>query len=370
MNDCGPGSPAVSRRTRGARFRTGPRPNEPVLIDFITAWVDLSAFEDADRERLRSHGERIQKYNPRTGEVSWEVSTWNSIRSDSHQISLRVSGDRLWFKGSPARVIGDGAARALDLLGCVGQMLGFVGESLGVKAPDPQLLEVRRVDITSMLLLDSLSNVRQGLAVLRNCEGGRYRVSQQAGDTVYWSHGSRLKSGKAYAKGPHLRQAQQKREYGGRSYSEAELTAVDRCLRLELTLGSQWWRERVGRPWWQVTADDLRACHHEYFGRMLGDVGVTEMNIEDRVRAVAATEGQTKAAVSTWALIGKFGWEKARDMTSRRTWYRNLKVLRMAGLADADLSAGNVVPFRRRLIECQAVNSWPELMAAIDKRVA
>jgi len=94
------------------------------------------------------------------------------------------------------------------------------------------------------------------------------------------------------------------------------------------------------------------------------------MNIEDRVRAVAATEGQIKAAVSTWALIGKFGWEKARDMTSRRTWYRNLKVLRMAGLADADLSAGNVVPFRRRLIECQAVNSWPELMAAIDKRVA
>jgi hypothetical protein len=348
-----------------------------VLVDFITAAVDLALFSAADRAVLSGYGERICKFNPKTGAVSWEVSTWDSIRSDSHQISMRVSPDRLWVKGSPARVIGDGdaafgsgAARALDLLGCVERMAAFVCSKVGVLVPAVRLWKVTRVDVAAMLLLDSLADVRQGLAILRNCEGGRYRVSQQAGDTVYWSHRSRLKSGKAYAKGPHLRQAQEKREYAGRRYSEEELTALDRCLRPELTIGSQFWRERAGGPWWEVTTEQLRAWHGEFFGRMLGSAEVTEMNVEDRVKAVAASEGQAKAAVATWALIKAYGWEKAREMCSRATWYRNLKVLRDAGLSDADLSAGNVVAIRRRLIECQQVESFNELMSAVYKRAA
>jgi hypothetical protein len=92
------------------------------------------------------------------------------------------------------------------------------------------------------------------------------------------------------------------------------------------------------------------------------------MKIEQRVYASAATEGQAKAAIGCWALIKAYGWEKAREMSgSKCTWYRNLKVLRAAGLSDADLSAGNVVPFRRPLIQCQQVESWDELMAIVER---
>lgn len=30
-------------------------------------------------------------------------------------------------------------------------------------------------------------------------------------------------------------------------------------------------------------------------------------------------------------------------------------------LGDADISAGNVVPLRRRILECQLINSWSDI---------
>lgn len=350
---------------------------KPVLVDFITASIELAQFSDDDQRRLLQYGERIVKFDAKTGAISWDCSCWDSMRSDSHQVSVRVSVDRLMMKGSPARCIGDGdaafgsgAARALDLVGCVQRMANFVCNKLEVPVPDVRSWKVLRTDTTAMLLLPSLADVRQALAILRNCEGGRYRPDQRAGDTVYWSVKSRLKKAKAYAKGPHLRFSMKQRNYEGVKYTEQQLDAVERCLRLELTHGAQFWRERAGGPWYEVTAEQLRVWHAEYFGQMLGEAGVTDMNIEERVRAVAPSEGQAKAAVGTWAMIQAYGWEKARDMSSRPTWYRNLKVLRAAGLSDADLSAGNVVAIRRPLIECQQVNTWDELMAAVYQRAA
>ena len=42
----------------------------------------------------------------------------------------------------------------------------------------------------------------------------------------------------------------------------------------------------------------------------------------------------------------------------------SLKILRDAGLGDADLAKGKVVPIRRRVIEACAVTSWAQLHAA------
>ena len=235
--------------------------------------------------------------------------------------------------------------------------------------PDPLRWVVSKVDVTGNLLLPNLADVRQALMILRNCEGGRYRVSQQAGDTVYWSHRSKLKSGKAYAKGPHLGHLMKQNDYDGRPYNADEIEQASLLLRLELSLKAQWWRERSGRPWHEITPEQLKTGWRAYFERMMGDVEVTEMNIEQRVQAVAPTQGQAKAAIGCWALIKAYGWEKAREMSSARTWYRNLKVLRAAGLSDADLSAGNVVAIRRPLIQCQLVDSWDELREA-SRRLA
>jgi hypothetical protein len=100
---------------------------------------------------LRLHGERIVKFSPTTGAVSWECSTWDSVRSDSHQICVRVTPDALMVKGSPARVIGDGdaafssgAARALDLPGCVERMARFVGGALAVTVPTVACWSINR----------------------------------------------------------------------------------------------------------------------------------------------------------------------------------------------------------------------------------
>lgn len=340
-----------------------------MLVDWITARLPLELLEEQDRETLLGLGDRIRRFNPKTGELCWETSAWDSCRSDSHQINFKAGGDALWIQGSPARVFADGDAvfgsgpsSALDLPGCVRGMAAMVFNAHGlVSRPAVERWIVSRVDVTGMLLLDSLPDVRAALAVLRNCEGGRYRVSQQAGDTVYWSKGSRLRKGKAYAKGPHLRYLMRKPGYEGRRYTDEEIEAAGCLLRLELTLGAQWWRERAGKSWWSVSSSELRHEWNEYFKRMLGDAKVNEMNLQERIRAVVETDGQAKAAHACWALIKAYGWDKARDMQTTRTWYRNLKALRDAGLSDADLSQGNVVPFRRPLIESRMVDSWADL---------
>jgi II/X family phage/plasmid replication protein len=284
-------------------------------------------------------------------------------------------------------------------------MVVFIKSQVGLDLPqDPLLWSVSRVDVTGNLLLDDLAAVRVALRLLRECEGGRYRVSQQAGDTVYWSHRSRLRSGKAYAKGPHIRYQISQKGYTGRPYASSELELLDRLLRLELKLGSQWLRERAGKPWHQLTPDDLRSQWREYFEKMIGESEMTEENLFDRIsqaaeairleknrsaldkydelasklepaeqlrlkppRQVESSEGMAKAAYAFYLLIQKEGWQKVRELHSRnskpsQTYYRNLSVLHRAGLGDMDISSGNVVPIRRKIIECQIVESWDDLL--------
>lgn len=338
-----------------------------MLLDWVTVTVPWECWGEQYRA-IYERFERIQRYRPDSGEVVWETTAWESVRSDSHQVVCRATGQGLSFQGSPARVVGrgdavfgEGPARALDLAGCVRAMAGFVARSMGLsELPGPVALwKVSRVDVTSNLWCGSLSAVRVALGALRSTEGGRYRVSQQAGDTVYWSHRSRLRSGKAYAKGPHL-VYQAKQEQGCR-YSREELQAAAGLLRLELRLGSQWWRERAGLPWWEFTAAQLRAEWEAYFSRMVGSgLEVAEMSGElDRLRAVAP-EGRARAAYGTWLLIREHGWQQARELVSRPTWYRHLGVLRDAGLGDVDLSLGRVVGLRR-LVSLSEVSCWEEL---------
>lgn len=351
-----------------------------MLIDWITAYIDADKLPPKVWESLRRMGDRIQRLNMATGEIEWETAAWDSIRSDSHSLVYQVGASCLRLQGSPARVVGtgcnvfgEGPVSSLDLPGSLCRMVLRLSHHLGVALPlDPHFWNLTRADITANLLLPSLEHVREALSILRNCEGGRYRVSQQAGDTVYWSHRSRLRSGKAYAKGPHLeyqnrynaRKAAKDKDYRYREYTQEEIELANRLLRLELRLGSQWWRERTGQDHWtDVTPGQLAEEWEDYFGRMIGDAEMTgdDKTIEQRIMAAAKTEGQGRAALCCWALIQSQGWQRARDLHSRPTWYRHLKVLHAAGLSDLDLSMGQVVPFRRRIIETQMVTSWDEL---------
>lgn len=338
-----------------------------MLLDWVTMRTPYENLNAQALAVVMAYGDRVQRIHAGTGELRWETAAWDSIRSDTHAISVKAGGSELWIQGSPARIIaqgdavfGAGASQALDIAGCVNRMASFVGQMLNCELPTAKAWKVTRVDVTNNLLLEDQAAVRIALSTLRECEGGRYRVSQQAGDTVYWSHRSKMRSGKAYAKGPHLAYMMKKPTYDGYPYTQEQISAADRLLRLELKLGREWFSRH---DWQTVTPATLRNEWNDYFGRMIGAAEVkSHDDIKTRVMAAAKTEGQARAALGLWALIKSEGWEAARELQSRPTWYRNLKILRAAGLGDADLSTGQVVPFRRKVLECQAVTHWAELV--------
>lgn len=354
-----------------------------MLIDWLTARLPFEHIHPSLVAHFRAYGERVQCIDLATGEVKWEKAGWESIRSDSHALVFRVGTDALWLQGSPARVIGDGCnvfssgpSAALDLPGCLRSMVGMFCRQLSVLIPtDPQLWKVSRIDVTQNLLLPDLASVRAALAVLRGCEGGRYRVSQTAGDTVYWSQKSQLRSGKAYAKGPHLTYQLKNRKYKGPDYTPSKIEKANRLLRLELKLGGQWFRERSKHKWFDLTPELIRAEWESYFSRMIGDAAMQkDDDVKTRIYSVylkdqdgapvKIKDTQARAAYAMWLLIHSHGWQVTRDTTSKSTWYRNLKILHAAGLGDLDISHGKVVHFRQKIIEAQRVNSWSDISLA------
>lgn len=340
-----------------------------MLLDWVSFRISLLEFDEYQIQQLRLLTDRIVRFCPKTGDVRYETCAWESIRSDSHQISFQVGSSDLRVQGSPARVCGDGdavfgqgASSRLDLKGCIKFMVLYASKTLNVIFPSSANYTVTRVDVTGNLLLGSLLEVRDALRILRNCEGGRYRVSQQAGDSVYWSHLSRLRSGKAYAKGPHLEYLTNSSKYSGRIYTPHELFLSKNLLRLELKLG----REFLARNDWQIMDENFfKTQWNEYFDRMIGDSEMkTDGDLKQRIYMIAPTEGKAKAAYGCWLLIKAEGWERAREFFPDTSWYRHLKILRAAGCGDADLSSGQIVPIRRKIIEAKLVTSWDELKNA------
>lgn len=355
-----------------------------MMIDWLSLKLAVTEEFEGLVKEYQTTQDRILRIGG-DGSLQWEVSAWDSIRSDSHQLAFQATGSYIRIQGSPARIIGDGdnvfssgASAALDLMGCAERMIKFIVQHTGIDLPSSPCAvaewQVTRVDVTENLFLGSLPAVRQALTILRDCEGGRYRVSQQAGDSVYWSHNSRLRSGKAYAKGAELahkmlKAAKAKIPHKMREYSNIELELASGLLRLELKLAAQYWRERSSVIWHKYTPEMLRNEWLDYFGRMIGGAEIMKTeDIYDRLLKVVPVnkqgkpkEGQAKAAYALWLMIQAEGWQKARDFTRKSTWYDSLKHLHAAGLSDADISAGKVVQLRQKIIEAKPVTSWADL---------
>ena len=87
-------------------------------------------------------------------------------------------------------------------------------------------------------------------------------------------------------------------------------------------------------------------------------------DVKQAIFNVAPTEGRARAAYGCWLMIQSEGWERAREAFSKTSWYRHLEVLRAAGLGDADIAAGKVVPLRRRILDARIVHDWSEILAA------
>lgn len=335
------------------------------MIDWLTLKVDAMELPRDTVAKLRSRSGRLIRVAA-DGEVEWEIVARENVRSDSHQVTVAMGGE-LTISGSPARVMqtsnvfGSG-----DPIECARAMLAFVRRTCQVELPDYNAWRVTRVDVACNYDLGGLAQVREALMSLRHAEGGRYQL-RTAAESVYWSVGSQLRSGKAYAKGPHL---EYQRRKGQVDVSDEEIAAASRLLRLELSLRSQWWRERAGRKWWEFSEQDLEQEHEKYFAPLIGGAEVIDMeNVRQKVIQAAErlgrTEGQGRAAYLYWLTIQQVGFETARAETNRATHYRHVKVLRAAGLSFSDFQARRVVALRKRpLVLAQPVRSWSELCAA------
>ena len=335
------------------------------MIDWLTLRMEMGHLDPLVRQRLQARNAYIYRVES-TGELSWEVPARESIRSDSHQLTVQIGGQGgyLSLMGSPARigqthnVFGSG-----DIQDCARRMIAWASEALCEPLPTEFFVwRVTRVDVTHNYDLGSLDAVLSALGNLRQSEGGRYQVRTSA-ESVYWSPSSRLRSGKAYAKGPHLDYMMRK---GHGFVDDDQFAKSQNLLRLEFSLRAQFWRERSFKKWWLYTEQELDALHHEFFQPLIGKEVITMNNdLLSQLIEKAPSEGQARSALATWGLIQAQGLRTVENTLSRATWYRHRRILMDAGISLADMHAGKVLPFRVTTVPLrEPVRGWGEIRAA------
>lgn len=308
------------------------------------------------------------------GEIVWEKRSpdWDAIRSDSLGIYWSVTGDGqtyyLTIGASPSSLLNAGVNvfGSLDIKEGAEVLIRRAGQALGAVLPSWQEWDCRRMDITANYDMGSPAQVKQALRLLLGTDAPRRRTNsdRKGGDSVYWNPSSTLRAGKAYHKGAHLRFQQRK---GNIEIDDDTLTLSDNLLRLELMLGSAWFR-RSKTDWHTFTPKDLAAFHLNFFSSLIrgGDVEVSDMGtLLLELEKHAPTKGRALAAHRTFALIKTIGYSQTKESMSKQTFANHCVLLRAAGLSSADLCAGNVIPFVRRvLVLGECVTSWEQLRKA------
>lgn len=217
--------------------------DQPVgLIDWLTLRLDLQLLRgqflgpgltaEYVVQKLRKDRGRILKISA-NGETEWETFARESIKSDSHQLTISI-GSCIEITGSPARLMsGNNVFGSLDIRRCAQHMINFAALHLGVVLPARvQLWRCTRIDITRNYAMRSLQEVHQALDYLKHVDMAHQKASSHH-STVMWGKGSQLHSGKAYAKGP---QAQKQQRQKKSKYSDLELEKAQKILRLEYVI--------------------------------------------------------------------------------------------------------------------------------------
>lgn len=346
-----------------------------MLIDWLTLRFPLSGRLGVElNERILSCMGLMTKISP-DGVVEWTkpVPDWESIRSDSVGLFWSITADAestyyLTIGASPSSLQNQGVNvfGSLDIETGAKILIQAAGKALEAILPDWRQWQCRRMDITANYDMGSAAQVKQALRLLLATDAPRRRTNSDSkgGDTVYWNPASDLRSGKAYHKGAHLRY-QAKR--GNILLDDVLHGLADSLLRLELKLGSRWFR-RLDHDWRDLTPEFLAAEHYNFFSSLIGgsDVEVSDMGtLLEELEKVAPTKGQALSAHRTWALIKSIGYTQTKDSMPKATFMRHMQSLRAAGLSSADLCAGTVILFRRKsLVLGNPVLSWDELRKA------
>lgn len=352
----------------GLIFDLGSEYRHKGMIDWLSLRLDVSLLPDALRSRLDCQAGRIVKISF-DGELEWETSVWESIRSDTHQVSCRL-GSYFELKGSPARVgLPNNVFGSLDVVYCADKMIAFVVERFGFKRSDlPSLSDwgCTRIDVTRNLFMQSEAEARQALLAMKQMPSGRQKVSYEE-NGVYVGKRSSHQTAKVYHKGQDaIRMQRQKKVF----YTEEELALSQYLLRFELSLKSSSLRKLSKFIHWsQFTPQFLLDAHDHFFTPYISTVEVTDMGtLLNKLLSVAPTEGQAKAAYDFYLKIRQIGYEQAKASSTKRTFYRNRKHLMAAGLSLADLTKSNVLPLRTRpIVLGDAVCSWDDIKCRLKE---
>lgn len=344
-----------------------------MLIDWMTLRFPLtSALGNVLHSRIMANMGHMTKVLP-DGSIEWVkgVPDWEAIRSDSLGLYWSVTSnghfDFLTIGGSPSSQLNQGVNvfGSLSIEQGAKTLIRSAGLALNAILPDWRQWDCRRLDITANYDMGNSAQVKEALRLLLGTDAPRRRTNsdKQGGDSVYWNPTSTLRKGKAYHKGAHLRYQSKK---GNIEISDDLHLLADRLLRLELTLGSQWFRRFADKyNWREFTSEFLTAEHTNFFGSLIGGEGleVSDMGtLLSELEKVAPSKGYALSAHKTWALIKTIGYTQTLESTNKNTFRKHCQFLRAAGLSSADLCAGTVIPFRKKsLLLGSPVLSWHEL---------
>ena len=349
-----------------------------MLIDWLTLRFPLSdMLGETLHARIRDALGRVVKVSA-DGQVVWEKMhiDFDAIRSDSLGLywSITADGDAqryLTIGASPASLLNQGVNVFGSLSVEEGAKVLVKTASLALESilPAWNQWQCRRLDITANYDMGSPAQVKQALRLLLATDAPRRRTNsdRKGGDTVYWNPSSALRSGKAYHKGAHLRMQQRK---GNIAVDASLLDLADNLLRMELKLGSCWFRrfEAKGLDWKKLAPLRLTEIHHDFFDALIGgsDVEVNDMGtLLKELEKVCPTKGRALAAHRTFALMKVIGYTQTKESMPKATFYLHSGYLRAAGLSSADLCAGKVLELRKRsLVLAEPVTSWEQIRKA------
>jgi II/X family phage/plasmid replication protein len=347
-----------------------------MLIDWLTLRHPITDELGLElHKRIMENMGHIVKFK-KDGSIDWEKAApdWESIRSDATGIYWSITADGegvryLTIGASPSSISNAGVNvfGTLALESNAQTLIKEAGYQLGAILPNWRAWQCRRMDITANYDMGSPAQVKQALRLLLGTDAPRRRTNsdRKGGDSVYWNPSSTLRAGKAYHKGAHLRYQLKK---GNIQLDEESLTLADNLLRLELMLGSMWFRrlDGDGIDWHELTETKLAALHENFFQSLIGggdSIKVNDMGtLLNELEKVAPSKGYALAAHRTWALIKTLGYTQTQESMPRATFARHCKILRDAGLSSADLCGGVVIPFRQKCLILNApVTSWEQL---------
>ena len=339
-----------------------------MLIDWLTLRTKITDIQETELLELIPYMAKMQITNLATDEVIQTklVVDIDAVRSDFQGLVWSISSNGkdkyLNIGGSPASIEhGSNLFGSGDYQHCKKVIIQHARKALRGCLIFSTNWEPRRIDITQNYFLQSRNQVKDALHMLRASDGMRQK-STVKGDSIYWGESSKYRKGKAYDKFTQALELCKRAEKLKKQppYTADELKLLDNILRLELTLGRQWFDEH---PDENILKPDFLVNEHEsFFGKFIGDSEVTDMDtLLKNLQLTAPSLGIARSAYSTYLMIKQNGFEHTKTHMNDRTFRMHKKALLDAGLCEADLTNGRVIELRKRKITMQPVYNWEHL---------